>query len=126
MGHEHHFLSRLDRVSLPHVELALSLYRDHELLRYLLAKVDLPARAERVAISLEHPERGPFLIVTREGRFVTCLGEGMRPGDLPIITRAQLDGIATRMADLRTRIETARALTGPKGETGKLLRRVYT
>jgi hypothetical protein len=38
----------------------------------------------------------------------------------------QLDGIATRMADLRVRIETARALTGPKGETGKLLRRIYT
>jgi uncharacterized protein YchJ len=30
MGHDHHFLSRLDRVSLPHVELALSLYRDDQ------------------------------------------------------------------------------------------------
>ena len=42
MGHEHHFLSRLDRVSLPHVELALSLYRDQPLLRFLLADVSLP------------------------------------------------------------------------------------
>ena len=126
MGHQHHFLSRLDRVSLPQVELALSLYRDHDLLRYLLAKVELPERAERVAISLEHPERGPFLIVTREGRFVTCLAEGMHVSDLPIVTRGQLDGTAVRMADLRARIETARTLAGPKGETGKLLRRIYT
>lgn len=126
MGHQHHFLSRLDRVSLPHVELALSLYRDHELLRYLLARVELPERAERVAISLEHPERGPFLIITREGRFVTCLAEGMHVGSLPIVTRGQLDGVATRIADLRARIETARALVGPKGETRKLLQRIYT
>lgn len=126
MGHEHHFLSRLDRVSLPHVELALSLYRDHHLLHYLLAKVDLPESAERVAISLEHPERGPFLIVTREGRFVTCLGEGMRADNLPVVTRGQFDGIAAKMADLRVRIDAARALTGPNGETGKLLRRIYT
>jgi len=34
--HAHHFLSRLDRVSLPHVELALGLYRDDDMLRYIL------------------------------------------------------------------------------------------
>ena len=32
MSHADHFLSRLDRVSLPHVELALSLYRDDALI----------------------------------------------------------------------------------------------
>lgn len=42
MGHQHHFLSRLDRVSLQHVELALTLYRDHDLVRYLLARLSIP------------------------------------------------------------------------------------
>jgi uncharacterized protein YecA (UPF0149 family) len=30
MGHAHHFLSRLDRLARPQVELALALYRDDE------------------------------------------------------------------------------------------------
>ena len=48
-GHQHHFLSRL---ALPHVELALHLYRDHELVRFLLGRASLPDGAERLAISL--------------------------------------------------------------------------
>ena len=36
MGHAHHFLSRLDRLARSHVELALSLYRDGERLRFIL------------------------------------------------------------------------------------------
>lgn len=68
MGHEHHFLSRLDRVSLPHVELALELYRDHELMRFLLRDAELPEGAERAAISLADPKEGPFLVVTRARR----------------------------------------------------------
>jgi hypothetical protein len=123
-GHAHHFLSRLDRVSRPHVELALSIYRDHELLRFVLGRAHLPERAERVAVSLDHPERGPFLIVTREGRFVTCLGEGMSPGDRPVITRAQLDGSIARTADVRARLEARRRRFGADGETGALLRRL--
>lgn len=124
-GHQHHFLSRLDRVSMPHVELALSLYRDHQLVRYLLQSVRLPDGAERAAISLEHPERGPFLVVTREGRFVTCLGEGMAPTGLPVITRGQLDGIAAKADDVRARLVECRKLSGERGGTGQLLRRIY-
>jgi hypothetical protein len=126
MGHQHHFLSRLDRVSLPHVELALTLYRDAGLVQYLLRSAKLPEGAQRVAISLDDPERGPFLIVTRDGRFVTCLGEGMTPGDLPVLPRGQLDALVAKVADLRNRIEAARALAGPKGHTGKLIERIYT
>jgi hypothetical protein len=125
MGHQHHFLSRLDRVSIPHVELALSLYRDHELVHYLLQSVRLPEGAERVAISLQHPERGPFLVVTRDGRFVTCLGEGMEPTGLPVITRGQLDGIAAKAEDIRARLVECQKLIGERGGMGKLLKRLY-
>ncbi|CAN98000.1 hypothetical protein predicted by Glimmer/Critica [Sorangium cellulosum So ce56] len=125
MGHQHHFLSRLDRVSLPHVELALTLYRDHGLVQYLLGCVKLPDGAERVAIALDDPERGPFLVVTREGRFVTCLGAGMRTGDLPVITRGQLDGLTAKVADLRARMAAANALAGPRGHTAQLLDRIF-
>ncbi|XXU00164.1 hypothetical protein WMF20_10595 [Sorangium sp. So ce834] len=125
MGHQHHFLSRLDRVSLPHVELALTLYRDHGLVQYLLRCARLPDGAERVAISLDDPARGPFLVVTREGRFVTCLGAGMRAGDLPVITRGQLDGLTEKVADLRARMAAARELAGPKGHTAQLVDRIF-
>jgi hypothetical protein len=125
MGHAHHFLSRLDRVSVPHVELALSLYNDVDLLRYVLGSARLPEGADRAAISLDHPERGPFLVVSRDGRFITCLGEGMTCGDLPVVTRGQLDGIAAKAGDLRVRFEACRRLAGAAGGMGKLMRRIY-
>ena len=95
-GHQDHFLSRLDRLAVPEVELALGLYRDHELMRFLLGELTLPEGAARVALSLDDPKAGPFVIVTREGRFVTCLGRGMKPGQCAIVTRAQLDALSAR------------------------------
>ncbi|WP_206079401.1 SEC-C metal-binding domain-containing protein [Polyangium spumosum] len=124
MGHAHHFLSRLDRVALPHVELALSLYRDESLLRYIFDRARVPDGAERVALSLDHPEDGPFLIVTRAGRFVTCLGEGMKVSNLPVVTRGQIDAISARAGELRERLVAAKALTGGRGLRA-LLRRIY-
>ncbi len=125
MPHQHHFLSRLDRIAAPQVEMALDLYRDHQLLRFLLERARIPEGAPRVALSLDHAELGPFLIVTRDGRFVTCLAEGMTVGDLPIITREKLDGIAAKHADLKARFEARRQLAGRLGGTGKLLARLY-
>ena len=111
---------------MPHVELALGLYRDEGLLRFVLDGVRLPEGATRVAISLEDPVEGPFLVVTREGAFVTCLGKGMRPGDLPVVTRAQLDGRAVRASELRSRLEVARSVIDSEGGAGKLIRRVHS
>jgi uncharacterized protein YecA (UPF0149 family) len=51
-GHATHFLRRLDRASDTHVERALTLYRDAELLRETLSRAEVPNGAERVAISL--------------------------------------------------------------------------
>lgn len=125
MGHQHHFLSRLDRVSLPHVELALDLYRNPDHLRFLLDHARVPDNAERVAVSLDHPQRGPFLIVTRDGRFVTCLGEGMSPGDRPIVTREKLDGAAQKVSALRARMDACLNHTATTGGMQRLTRRLY-
>src|SRR5450432_3293146 len=117
-GHAAHFLTRLDRLEAAHVELALTLYNDVELLLEILRRAKVPDEAERACISLGDPERGPFLVVTRAGRFVTCLGEGMSPGPHPIVTRQQLDGFAAKMADLRARIEMSKRFTGTDAPSG--------
>lgn len=105
MGHDHHFLSRLDRVNDSQVELALALYRDHELVgRLLLAhRHFIPEGAERVAIALDDSGQGPFLIVARNGHFVTCLAKGMKlAAGLALISRVQLDRFAAGAEAFRT------------------------
>ncbi|HSO00588.1 MAG TPA: SEC-C metal-binding domain-containing protein [Candidatus Nanopelagicales bacterium] len=124
-GHQHHFLSRLDRLARPDVELALELYRDHEQVHFLLGELRVPEGHERIALSLDDPREGPFVIVTREGRFVTCLGRGMKPGRCPVVPRAQLDAVIARHEDLRGRIAAAWAIEGKGGGLSRLLRRIY-
>jgi hypothetical protein len=119
--HAEHFLSRLDRLPRSEVDLALELYRDPELLRAVLDAADLPEQAHRVAISIEDPVLGPFLIVTRTGHFVTCLGRGMRAGEHPVITRGQLDTISRRIDRLREKMALATRLGAERGH-GHLLR----
>lgn len=125
MGHAHHFLSRLDRVSHDEVELSLGLYNNAPLVRHILARSGLPPRAERVAISLDDRSEGPFLIVTREGRFVTCLGRGMRH-EHPVVRRWQLDLLADRHEELRACMRPAEGV--PEGEraVGRLLDRILS
>lgn len=108
MPHDAHFLERLDRVRYEHVELALGLYRDHQLLHYVLEHARVPEGAERIAIALEDGGRGPYVVVTRDGHFVTCLGPGMSTGDLPIVSRAQIDGLVNRVEKIREGIALAK------------------
>jgi hypothetical protein len=108
MGHDEHFLERLDRVRRHHVELALGLYRDHDLVRAILSDGRVPAGAERVALALEDGGAGPHVVVARNGAFVTCLGEGMSTGSLPIISRAHLDGLAVKVERVREGLALAR------------------
>ena len=126
-GHDVHFLKRLERVSLPQVELAMSLYNDTPRVRFILERVALPESAESVALSLGDPEAGPFVIVTRTGRFVTCLGEGMRvePGT-PVITRQHLSALIDKADDLRGRVEQAMIVAGDKSRVYRLLKRIFT
>ena len=109
MAHDAHFLQRLDRVSHGHVEMALGLYRDHELVRHILESANVPEGAERVALALADGGKGPHVIVTREGRFVTCLGDGMKTGPHPVVSRARIDALAAKMERLRAALEIGRA-----------------
>lgn len=108
MGHDEHFLQRLDRVKRDHVEIALGMYRDHEFVKYLLSHVKLPPAAERVALALDDGGEGPHLVVARDGGFVTCLGKGMKTGGLPIVSRARIEGIATKIERVREGMALAR------------------
>lgn len=123
MQHAEHFLTRLDRLPGYEDDLALELYRDPDLLRAVLDAATLPERVERVAISIDDPILGPFLIVTRTGHFVTCLGRGMRTGDLPVVTRGELDAISRKITRLREKMALAEKLGGERGHA-RLLRRL--
>jgi hypothetical protein len=121
--HAEHVLSRFDRLPRSKVDLALELYRTPDLLRAVLDAATLPERVEPVAISIDDPVHGPFLVVTRSGHFVTCLGRGMRVGDLPIVTRAELDAISRKVTWLREKMALAKQLGGEQGHA-RLLRRL--
>jgi hypothetical protein len=124
--HAEHFLRRLDRLAGPEVELALGLYRDPDLLRSVLGEVSLPESAQRVAISLDDPALGPFLVVTRDGHFVTCLGRGMNPGQHPVVTRGQLDALSGKVDTLRERMALAMQIDSNRERAcARLLSRLF-
>ena len=125
MAHAHHFLSRLDRVSTEHVELALSLYNDVPLLRYVLDVARIGDGVARVALALAHGEAPPYLVVTRGGHFVTCLGEGMSPGAWPVVSFSRLEAVMAKVEGLRERLALADRLGGDGGRRTMLLKRVY-
>lgn len=123
MGHDEHFLSRLHRLEREHLELALGLYHDRALLLHLLSTVRPPDAVERVAINLGDPGRGPWLIVSRDAHFVTCLGAGMQL--LPeqyVIERARLDQVSESVEALRELVAASRA--GGGEQTRRQLARI--
>jgi hypothetical protein len=101
-NHAEHFLTRIDRLDTGQAELALGLYRDESLVHFLLQKAQLPEAAERVALSLAEGDGGPYVIVTRKGRFVTCLGEGMHlRDDQPLVSHHTLTRLGGQVQALR-------------------------
>ncbi len=124
MAHDLHFLERLSRVESDHVELALALYHDVPLVRHLLETHPLPDSAARVALSLDDPALGPFVIVTREGDFVTCLGPGMSPAPHPVIPRAHLDRTSRELTRVRDALTRAMAHAEVRGGMNRLVKRV--
>ncbi|HEV8322797.1 MAG TPA: SEC-C metal-binding domain-containing protein [Myxococcota bacterium] len=125
MGHAVHYLKRLARVRPAEVDLGLALYRDAGLLRFLLTQVRLPESAARVALSLDDASEGPFLVVTRDGELVTCLGRGMHPTGLPVVTRGQLDSLSEKVDVLRARVRQARAYDQGRAHKDQLLARLW-
>jgi hypothetical protein len=123
--HAHHFLERLERVTRAQTEFALELYRDHEAVAYVLDRVNLPPGPERVALAIDDAREGPFVIVTREGRFVTCLGRGMHH-DLHVVPRGQIDALLAKVAEMRARKEIAQRELRPDEEEGNLFQRIIS
>jgi hypothetical protein len=113
VAHAAHFLERLDRVPRSLTDFALSLYRDVGRVKWILHYAHLAPDVERVALALADGGEGPYIVVTREGKFVTALGAGMRPGDLPVLSRAQIDVFAARVDDQRQRFELASEVVSP-------------
>jgi hypothetical protein len=115
-GHDRHFLSRLERVTWREADLALRLYHEPALVRALLADSSVPAAAERIALAIAPGQNPPHVLVTRQGRFITCLGPRMRIGELPVLSWDRLQ-IHVERADrdasrLELALSTLRALGG--------------
>jgi hypothetical protein len=121
MGHAIHFLERLERLSMPQADFALALYRDSELVRFVLRHVKLPEGAERVALAVEKGPDAPYVIVARDGGFVTCLGKGMSVGHTAVVSRERLEELIADRDELRDAIEHMRA----SGNVTQLFRRLY-
>jgi hypothetical protein len=118
MGHAVHFLQRIERLSPAQADLALALYRERELVAHVLGRVRLPEGAERVALALEDAPGGPHVIVTRDGRFVTCLAAGMSVSNCPVVSRPQIDHASEKIEAMRA------TLAGGHSETRRLCRRL--
>ncbi len=123
-GHATHFLKRLDRASGAQEELALQLYNDPEVLRFVLYSITIPEEFDRVAVSLHEADRGPYLVASRNGRFVTCLGEGMKIGDLYLINHSRLLNHMEKNEEYRRRSKLAGSLVGEKHQMKKLFARI--
>ena len=93
MTYDEHFLSRLKRASDEEVRFAMSLYYDSAFTRDIIKLSVLPEQTERLAFALSDDEGSSHAVLSRDGAFVTCLGPGMKLGDLPVITQHQFAGL---------------------------------
>ena len=123
-GHAIHFLKRLDRASGTQEELALRLYNDPEVLRFVFDSIVIPQEFDRVAVSLHEADLGPYIVASRKGRFVTCLGEGMKIDDLYLINHSRLLNHMEKNEEYRRRSKLAASLVGEKHQLKKLLARI--
>ena len=102
MAHDEHFLERsAERVAPPEMQRSLQLYRDPELVRYILEHAKLPQDQQRVALAFDDGSHGPYVVVARDGGFVTCLGAGMRPNHLHVVAHANWTALIERKTALR-------------------------
>lgn len=125
MSHAEHFLSRLVRLADDEIKLALSLYHDSEWVRAVLRTASLPDGAARVALSLSDCERGPFVVVTRDGHFVTCLARDMNPGQLPVVARDRLDASGLKIDRERQRAALEERMQRGDEKLRALLKRLF-
>jgi hypothetical protein len=124
--HSAHFLQRLDRVPRSLTDFALELYRDPERVRWIIHYAHLPDADERVALALGPGGEGPYVVLTREGHFVTALGAEMTPKGLTVLSRAQVDTFSDRVKDARSRFALAKEIVPPGAEPEDVLNLLET
>jgi hypothetical protein len=124
--HSAHFLERLDRVPRSLTDFALELYRDPERVRWILHYARLPETEQRVAFALGPRGEGPYIVLTRDGHFVTALGAEMTPKHLTILSRGQVDTFSDRITDARSRFALAKEIVPPGGEPEDVLNLLET
>lgn len=101
MGHAIHFLQRLERSTAQQAERALQLYNQPKLVSWLLRLLHLDDEVERIALSLDKEDQGPFAVMTSEGQFVTCLGKGMSLNDVYLVRYQRLMALWKKAAEHR-------------------------
>src|SRR4029077_15628937 len=69
---------------------------------------------------------GPYVVLTREGHFVTALGAEMTPKDLTILSPAQGATFSARVKDARSRFELAKEIVPPGKEPEDVLNLLET
>jgi len=122
VGHDAHFLRRLERLDHRTLDLALGLYRDRVAVQLILATVELPPDCDRVALALTGDDDPPHVVVADDGGFVTCLGRGMRTGRLPVVARSMIDAAFEESA----RVGRVDARIAMRGGVFEVLKRVLT
>ena len=126
MAEATHFLERgVERLDTVALDRAMALYRDRELVAFVLGRASLPSGAERLAFALGEAGAGPFVVVTRGGDFVTCLAEDMDPGDCHVLAREQVDALAGQHAVWQERWRLARELGEGRKAWRKLQQRLF-
>lgn len=112
MTTELHFLERgVERMDRADLEAAMRLYCRPKLVDFILKNATLPPGDGRIALCLDPGGQGPYVVVTREGRFVTCLARGMTTGGAHVLRRSQIDALTVRHEAERVLHDHVRALT---------------
>lgn len=113
---ETHFLERTaERLDRPEAEFALALWQSPKLLAGVLQLLHLPADVPRVALGLGVGRDGPWLVVTRDGDFVTCLAEGMAPTGLHVVPATQVAAVTARAQHTLAEVAFADERAGESG-----------
>ena len=109
-GHAVHFLERLKRADEGASRLALNLYHKPDALRFVLSWIKVPEGVSRVAVSLCPEDTGPYIVTERDGKFVTCLGQGMGIDGLYFVAHGRLTALLSRWGEIEEGLDYAKRL----------------
>lgn len=125
---DEHFLTRVMRLDGDELESAMTLYRNPDVVREIARQTvldNLNVHAGDIAIRLGDGTDPSRVLIGRDGRFVTCLNQGMKVSDAIEIPLASFDA-AIRRLGRRKEIEDQRARLRSQMPMGKALKSLYS